>query len=135
MRAAVQAEMQAEMQVEIERSQELARHAQAELQQREATLAQREAAMTELREALDAARERTAQLEDELAAATAREAESLATSPLPQPAASGTEAWQIAQLHREQITMQMKMDELHERIATLTHERDTLRSRVDQVSA
>ena len=41
-----------------------------------------------------------------------------------------TESWQLAQLHREQITMQLQMDEYVSEIARLTAERDNALSRI-----
>jgi len=41
-----------------------------------------------------------------------------------------TESWQLAQLHREQIAMQLQMDEYVSEIARLTAERDNALSRI-----
>jgi hypothetical protein len=40
------------------------------------------------------------------------------------PASTGTEAWQLAQLHREQIAMQLRLDDCLQQIEQLTQQRD-----------
>jgi hypothetical protein len=40
---------------------------------------------------------------------------------------TGTEAWQLAQLHKEQIAMQLRLDDFMAQIAKLTSERDQWR--------
>ena len=46
---------------------------------------------------------------------------------------TGTEAWQLAQLHREQIAMQLRLDELLVQVAQLTRERDAYAARVAEL--
>ncbi len=105
---------------------------------------------SELREQLEtlereatALRSRVQQLEqvnrqtaDELAQSRAREGQlqnELSTAKSASAAVTtGTESWQIAQLHREHIGLQLQIDGHLEKIRQLTTERDTSRSHTEQ---
>lgn len=67
-------------------------------------------------------RSREAQLQSELS--TAKSASASVTT--------GTESWQIAQLHREHIGLQLQIDGHLERIRQITAERDTSKSQTTQ---
>jgi hypothetical protein len=129
--------------VEQELEQEIAQHhaaqesweserqsLEAELEAVKDQLQRTEAARQTAETRLSQLQDERLSLQNELEAARAATADPPILSP-PHVADSSTEAWQIAQLHREQIAMQLRMDELLDEILSLRQQRDELRAQLE----
>ena len=98
-----------------------------------AELAERTTERDGLAADLSACRQQTHQLQQRLDDAMAAQAAIAAEADEPT-APSGIEAWQLAQLHKEQIAMQLKLDDYMEQITQLTHQRDRWQARAESES-